>query len=94
MVEEIINALTLSINNININVVSGNAVSILELLQLLQSVSSKPMTITKRDSSHIKRDLIFDNSYLLQTLLEKETDLKRGLKIEYEYMKGKYENNI
>ena len=52
------------------------------------------MTIINRDSSHIKRDLIFDNSYLLQTVLEKETDLKHGIKIEYEYMKGKYENNI
>lgn len=94
VVEAVVNALTFSSNNININVVSGNAVSILELLQLLKSVSSKSMTIINRDSSHIRRDLIFDNSYLIQTVLEKETDLKRGLKIEYEYMKGKYENNI
>jgi UDP-glucose 4-epimerase len=47
-----------------------------------------------RDSSHTKRDLIFDNSYLLETVLQKETDLQHGLKIEYEYMKSKYENNI
>ncbi len=94
VVESIVNALTFSKNNIDINVASGNEVSILELLQILKSVSSKPMTIINRDSSHVKRDLIFDNSYLLQTVLEKETDLKRGLKIEYEYMKSKYENNI
>lgn len=94
VVESIMNALTFSKNNIDINITSGNAVSILELLQILKSVSSKSMTIINRDSSHIKRDLIFDNSYLLQTILQKETDLKHGLKKEYEYMKSKYENNI
>ena len=94
VVEAIMNALTLSNNNININVVSGNAVSIFELLQILKSVVSESITIINRDSSHIQRDLIFDNSYLLHTVLKKETDLKHGLKLEYEYMKGKYENNI
>ncbi len=94
VVESIMNALTFSKNNIDINITSGNAVSILELLQILKSVSSKSMTIINRDSSHIKRDLIFDNSYLLQTILQKETDIKHGLKKEYEYMKSKYENNI
>jgi len=94
VVESIINALTISDNNIDINITSGNEVSIMELLQILKSVSSKSMTIINRDSSHTKRDLIFDNSYLLHTLLHKETDLEHGLKIEYEYMKNKYENNI
>jgi UDP-glucose 4-epimerase len=94
VVESIMNALTLSKNNIDINITSGNEVSILELLQILKSVSSKSMTIMNRDSSHTKRDLIFDNSYLLETVLQKETDLQHGLKIEYEYMKSKYENNI
>ena len=94
VVESVMNALTFSKNNIDINVASGNEVSILELLQILKSVSSKPMTIINKDSSHIKRDLIFDNSYLLKTILKKETDLKHGLKIEFEYMKSKYENNI
>ena len=66
VVETIMNALTFSKNNVNINVSSGNAVSILELLQILKSVSSKSMTIINRDSSHIKRDLIFDMNETLE----------------------------
>ena len=94
VVDSIMNALIVLKNNIDINVTSGKAVSILELLNTLISVSPKLVKIKTRESNHTKRNLVFDNRFLLRTLLKKETDLKHGLKLEYEYMKSKHENNI
>ena len=65
-----------------------------ELLEKMIEVSGENIKINKRESNYEKRDLVFDNSLLLSTILEKETDLLEGLKIEYKYMKDKYENNI
>lgn len=94
VVESIVNSLEIDDKNLDINIVSGVAVSIYELLQKTIEVSNKKVNMTKRESNHAKRDLVFDNSLLLKILLEKETDLMQGLKIEYEYMKSQYENNI
>jgi len=94
VIASIINALTLSEKNLDINVVSGKPVSILELLDALVSVSYRPVKIRRKESNHVKRDLVFDNSFLLRTILKQETNLKHGLKVEYDYMKSKYENNI
>lgn len=94
VVESILNALELPEKNLDINIVSGVAVSIYDLLQKTIQVSNKKVEIHKRDSDHEKRDLVFDNSLLMKTLLKEETDLMHGLKIEYDYMKIKYENSI
>ena len=94
VIESIMNALIVLKSNIDINVTSGKAVSILELLNTLKSVSSKSIKIKSRESNHAKRNLVFDNAFLLQTVLKKETDLEYGLKVEYEYMKSIHENNI
>jgi UDP-glucose 4-epimerase len=94
VVQSILNSLKSAVSNIDINVVSGVAISIKDLLNKVIKVSNQSVKVNKRESSHQKRDLVFDNSLLLQTILDKETDLMYGLKIEYEYMKKKYENHI
>ncbi|MDN5638317.1 MAG: SDR family oxidoreductase, partial [Staphylococcus equorum] len=94
VVESIINAIKVSVSNININVVSGISVSIKELLSKLIEISGKSLKIEQKESNHEKRNLVFNNELLLNTLLKSETDLMNGLKVEYEYMKEKYENNI
>lgn len=94
VVESILNALKVSESNIDVNVVSGVPVSIKELLVKIIEVSGKHVNINEHTSTHEKRDLVFNNDRLLNTLLNSETHLMNGLKIEYEYMKVKYENCI
>lgn len=94
VVESVLNSLESSGKNLDVNVASGVAVSIRDLLSKIIEVSGRQVQINKKESAHEKRDLAFDNSLLLGTLLKKETDLMEGLKIEYNYMKDKYENNI
>ena len=94
VVESIINAIKVSVSNIDINVVSGVSISIKDLLFRLIEISGKSLELVKKESNHKKRDLVFNNSLLLQTLLKKETVLIDGLNAEYEYMKVKYENYI
>jgi len=94
VVESVLNSLESSEKNLDVNVASGVAVSIRELLNKIIEVSGQKVQINKKDSSHEKRDLVFDNSLLLGTLLKKEADLMEGLRIEYNYMKDKHENNI
>lgn len=94
VVESIINAIKVSVSNIDINVVSGVSISIKDLLFRLIEISGKSINLVRKESNHKKRDLVFNNSLLLQTLLKSETILIDGLKSEYEYMKVKYENYI
>lgn len=94
VIESILNSLEVSEENLDINVVSGNSVSIHDLLHKIIEVSGKQVQLHKRSSNHKKRDLVFDNSLLLKILLKEETDLMQGLKTEYDYIKNNYENNI
>lgn len=94
VVKAVANSLESPIKNKDINIVSGVAVSIKDLLEKVIEVSGKKVTINQSKSEHKKRDLVFDNSLLLSTLLDKETDLLKGLEIEYQYMKEKYESSI
>ena len=94
VIDSIINSLSIPINDKNINVVSGNAISILELINTLISFDNKSHEIQKIKLTHDSKDIIFDNTLLLNKILKKENDLRQGLEIEYEYMKKKYENNI
>lgn len=94
VVQAIVNALKSPVKNKDINIVSGVAISIKDLLKKTIEVSGKEVIVNQRESNHQKRDLVFDNSLLLSTLLEQETDLRKGLEIEYKYMKEKYEYSI
>lgn len=89
VVQAIINALETNVEYESINVVSGNAVSIKHLLQKIIAISEKSVIVNYKESNHQKRNLVFDNRLLISTLLEEETDLSKGLKVEYEYMKAK-----
>jgi len=94
VVKSIVNALTYPEGGLNINVVSSRQTSILELLNLLMLVSEKHTEIRVIESNHIKRNVIFNNKTLMETVLEEETDLMLGLKSEYEYMKRMHESGI
>lgn len=94
VVESIINAISVSVSNIDINVVSGVSISIKELLLKIIEISNQSISLVQKESNLKKRDLVFNNELLLNTLLGNETDLMDGLKAEYEYMKAKYENYI
>lgn len=94
VVKTIINALNTNTQIKDINVVSSTPISIRQLLETIISISGKKIEIIQRESNHIKRDLVFDNKLLLNTLLNKETDLIDGLKYEYNYLKNFYEHNL
>jgi len=94
VVKAIINSIDYEPANLDVNVVSGTAISIHDLLVKLIEISGEDVVLNSIDSSHVKRDLVFDNSRLVATLLDKETELNEGLMREYSYMKEKYENNI
>lgn len=94
VIESIVNSLSCASENLDINIVSGVAISIHDLLNEIISVSSETVKINKIESNHEQRDLVFDNSLLLGTLLNKETELSHGLLKEYSYMKAIHENNI
>ena len=94
VVETVINALNTTSDISDINVVSANSISIKDLLTKIIEISGKNLEILQKPSTHKKRDLVFDNTILISNLLKNETDLTEGLKIEYEYMKKLYENNI
>lgn len=94
VVRSIINSIDYQPGNLDVNVVSGSAISIYDLLVKVIEVSGKDVVLNRIDSNHMKRDLVFDNSRLVATLLDKETDLNEGLMKEFRYMKKKHENNI
>jgi nucleoside-diphosphate-sugar epimerase len=94
VVDSIINSLESTVQNLDINIVSGKAISIHDLLYTIIDISGEMVEVKRIESNHEKRDLVFDNSLLLKTLLNKETDLIDGLTKEYDYMKAKYETDI
>lgn len=94
VVTSILNSIETTESDLDVNIVSGLAVTISDLLNKIIITSGKNVAITIKDSNHQRRDLVFDNRLLLNTLLTEETDLMNGLKKEYDYMKCKYENSI
>lgn len=94
VVDSIINSLDSTLQNLDINIVSGKAIPIHDLLYTIIDISGEIVEVKRIESNHEKRDLVFDNTLLLSTLLNKETDLIEGLTKEYNYMKARYENSI
>lgn len=83
---------TLGVNE-PINVVSDKSFSIKEIVDTVIKVSSLDVEIETIPSNHIRRDLIFNNLTLKKYLHEPEVDLYNGLKMEWNYMKERYEKN-
>jgi len=71
-----------------INITSGTAVSIRQLLDHVIDISGKNVEIIERESSAPKRDLLFDNSKCKTHLLPEETDLVTGLQAEYAHVQS------
>jgi UDP-glucose 4-epimerase len=88
VVEAIIKACT--INNVNeiINVVSGNPISIIDILKLLAELTNKNVSYDFLPENVLDRNLVFDNSKMLKILEIKETPLETGLRAEVEFMKN------
>lgn len=77
-----------------INVVSGNAVSILELVKKIISVSGRNIEIKFKNYDGPKRDLCFDNDLIKRYLLPEEESFDAGLAAEFKYMAKLYESNL
>jgi len=80
--------------DLDVNIVSGRFISIRDLLNKVIQISGEDVRLEIIESYHDRRDLVFDNSKLVRTLLKDETDLDFGLKEEFNHMKRMYENNI
>ncbi|BFM11829.1 NAD-dependent epimerase/dehydratase family protein [Simiduia litorea] len=97
-IDDVIKAITNSIESDLgvdvVNLVSGNSISIKDLVVSLVKISGKNIEITFKNANRECRSIVFDNSLLFSTLLTSESDLIVGLTTEYKYMKALYENNI
>jgi len=88
VVTAILNAVDLREEPGVINVVSGNAISIRDLLDKLIVVGGRDVGITRREFSGATRDLVFDNHKLKRYLLHEETDFTHGLQAEFQYLEN------
>ena len=88
VVTAILNAVNLREEPGVINVVSGNAISIRDLLDKLIAIGGRDVGITRREFSGATRDLVFDNQKLKRYLLPEETDFTHGLQAEFQYLKN------
>jgi UDP-glucose 4-epimerase len=69
-----------------INVVSGNAISIRDLLKKLIIIGGRHTGIVQREFSGVTRDLVFDNTKLRHFLLPEESDFTTGLQTEFSHI--------
>ena len=87
IVNAILNAVKLEESIGVVNLVGGQPVSILELVNKLIRISGKEPIIETFKSAGPKRNLVFDNSKMRKHLLSFETPLDEGLQKEWNYMK-------
>jgi UDP-glucose 4-epimerase len=69
-----------------INVVSGNAISICDLLDKLIAIGNCGTGIVRREFLGATRDLVFDNTKLKRYLLPNEIDFTLGLQAEFRHI--------
>ena len=69
-----------------INVVGGKAISIIDLLNKLISISGRSVNIMHQEFSGMARDFVFDNAKLKQDLLPNEKGFTEGLLEEFRYI--------
>lgn len=86
VVQSIVNSLALP-NSIVINIVGDTPISIEKLAYLIASFSVDSTDILFNKDNGVSRDYVFNTSVLESLLLSHQTDLREGLKKEYEYMK-------
>jgi UDP-glucose 4-epimerase len=88
VVSAIVNSLNLKENIGIVNLVSGQPISIIELVKKIITISQVDIRIEYIKPISFTRNLVFDNTKLKKWLLVNETDIVDGLKEEYEYMKS------
>lgn len=88
VVTSIINAIELKEQPGVINIVSGNTISIRDLMEKLIKIGGRNTTIVKREIFDIPRDRVFDNAKIKYYLLPEEVDFKIGLQAEFEHIKN------
>lgn len=74
--------------NETINLVSGRAISIRQMLDQLIQISRKQIQIVQKETGDVQRDLVFDNRRMRTLLLSEETDFLTGLRAEYTHIKS------
>ena len=82
----VVNSLNLSSSDI-INIVGNEAVSINDLAKKIIALSGKNIKVEHISTDSVNRNYLFDNSKLLNTLLDSLTPLETGLKREMDYLK-------
>lgn len=81
-------ALNINAENGLINIVSGNAFTIKQIVELLIQCSGKNIEPQILGNSIKTNDYIFDNSIMIEYFGKEKVDLLDGLKNEYEYIKS------
>jgi UDP-glucose 4-epimerase len=94
VVTAILNAVELKENPGVINVVSGNVISIRELLKKLINIGGRDTPIARQEFTGITRDLVFDNSKIKKYLLPNEVDFSMGIEAEFKHIKNLIGVNI
>ena len=84
----IVNSIRLTTSKI-INIVGNEAVSINALAKMILRIADADVKVNHIDSDTMNRYLTFDNSKLMNTLLDGVTQLEEGLCKEIDYMKDK-----
>lgn len=73
-----------------VNLVSGQGISIKQLINKLIGATGKEVTVELIPTNTAVRNLSFDNSKMKKVLLSTETPLEEGLSKEWAYMKNLY----
>ncbi|HEY6435175.1 MAG TPA: hypothetical protein VIY47_01180, partial [Ignavibacteriaceae bacterium] len=79
----ICNALKLNTNPGPINISSSVSIKVKELIDTLISISKKDLQIEYSEQVSNGRNLVFDNSKMVQYLGKEKTELRVGLEAEY-----------
>jgi UDP-glucose 4-epimerase len=88
VVTAIFNAVELDEQPGVINLVSGNAISIGNLLEKLINIGGRDIAIVRREFSGVARDLLFNNAKIKNYLLPEETDFAAGLAAEFKHIQN------
>jgi UDP-glucose 4-epimerase len=88
VVSAILNSIELDRYMGPVNIVSENKITINELLSVIKLISGVNVSIERKESNYIGKDLIFDNTKMKTELNIIEKSLYEGLIEEWNYMKG------
>ncbi len=88
VVQAIVNSIDCSNYNDIINVVSGNKISVIKLIDTIAKISNIAPLIESLPENLNDRNLIFDNSKMVDILKISETSFNEGIEKEFNYMRN------